>query len=91
MLATISKLLGIDKLLTTVIAVAVVIGAIWGVYELVKAQGAQEVRDAIERENNAAISKGHSAARSFDECLDAGGVWNFSTSRCSSAEISPRQ
>ncbi|CAH2399269.1 hypothetical protein [Mesorhizobium ventifaucium] len=86
--------LGVNRTLAGVIAIgtAVVVasGAAWGVYTYVKQQGAAEVRDKIEKDNQDAIRKGIEASRSLDECVAAGGVWDFRRQRCSRATLGPR-
>ncbi|MCF6120915.1 hypothetical protein L2449_29240 [Mesorhizobium muleiense] len=86
--------LGVNRTLAGVIAIgaAVVVasGAAWGVYTYVKHKGAEEVRDQIQKDNQDAISKGVEASRSHDECIDAGGVWDFRRQRCSRATLGPR-
>ncbi|RWP31837.1 hypothetical protein [Mesorhizobium sp.] len=86
--------LGVNRTLAGVIAIgaAVVVasGAAWGVYTYVKHQGAEEVRDKIEKDNQDAIRKGIEASRSLDECVAAGGVWDFRRQRCSRATLGPR-
>ncbi|MDR7034478.1 hypothetical protein [Mesorhizobium sp. BE184] len=79
--------LGINRALAGILAAAVALtavsGVLWGGYELVKHWGAEEVRDQIQKENQNAIHKGLDARMSFDECLAAGGVYDFQRQRCS--------
>lgn len=44
--------------------------------------GAASTETKIERQNNEATGKALDAARSYDECIDAGGMWTFSTGKC---------
>lgn len=87
--ALIARLLGISpdvaKLIATLIAIAVALGSTWGGYEYIKHRGADEVRDQIEKGNTDAILKAIEASRSFDDCIAAGGVWDFRRQRCAGA------
>ncbi|MER8846062.1 hypothetical protein [Mesorhizobium australicum] len=65
-------------------------GAALGGYELIKHWGADEVRAKIEKENTDAIHKGVDARMSLDECIDAGGVYDFGHQRCGVATLGPR-
>lgn len=65
-------------------------GTALGVYEFIKHKGAEEVRAKIERENQDAIRNGIDAARSYSDCADAGGLWDFRRQRCSGATLGPR-
>ncbi|RWD71662.1 hypothetical protein [Mesorhizobium sp.] len=65
-------------------------GAALGAYELIKHKGADELRARIEKENQHAIEKGIGARLSFDDCIDAGGVFDFRRQRCSSPALGPR-
>ena len=47
-----------------------------------KRDGRSSVETKIERQNNEATGKALDAARSYDECIDAGGVWTFRTGKC---------
>ncbi|MER9278704.1 hypothetical protein [Mesorhizobium sp. M0522] len=86
--------LGVSQALANLIAIGAAIvvasGAAWGVYAYVKHKGAEEVRIQIEKDNQDAIRKGIEASRSFDNCLAAGGVWDFRRQRCSSVSLGPR-
>ncbi|TIP07785.1 hypothetical protein [Mesorhizobium sp.] len=86
--------LGVNRTLAGIIAVgaAVIVasGAAWGVYAYVKHQGAEELRERIEKDNQDAIHKGIEASRSLDDCVAAGGVWDFRRQRCSRATLGPR-
>ncbi|RUX81680.1 hypothetical protein EN904_01405 [Mesorhizobium sp. M7A.F.Ca.CA.001.07.2.1] len=87
-IAIIASVLGINRTLADVIAIAATIavasGAVWGGYELIKHWGADEVRAKIEKDNQDAIRKGIDASRNFDNCNSAGGLWDFRRERCSS-------
>jgi len=86
--------LGVSRLVGGVIgwaAIALVAsGAVLGVYEFIKHKGADEVRAKIEKGNQNAIQKGIDARMSLDECIDAGGVYDFGRQRCTSATLGPR-
>ena len=59
-------------------------------YEFIKHKGADEVRAKIEKGNQDAIRKGIDARMSLDECIDAGGVYDFGRQRCTAATLGPR-
>ncbi|TGT36210.1 hypothetical protein [Mesorhizobium sp. M8A.F.Ca.ET.165.01.1.1] len=86
--------LGVSRLVGGVIgwaAIALVAsGAVFSVYELIKHKGADEVRAKIEKENQDAVHKGIDARMSLDECIDAGGVYDFGRQRCNAATLGPR-
>jgi predicted phage tail protein len=90
----IAGLVGGNRLLAGVIAWSVIAlaasGAAVGVYQLIKHQGADEVRAQIDKENQNAINKGIEASRSFRDCNDAGGLWDFRRQRCSSTSLGHR-
>ncbi|TIT19906.1 MAG: hypothetical protein E5W81_05745 [Mesorhizobium sp.] len=90
----VASLLGVNRTLAAIIAIgaAVVVasGAAWGVYATIKHKGAEEVRDQIQKDNQDAIRKGIEASRSLDDCIDAGGVWDFRRQRCSGTSLGPR-
>ncbi|BAB54408.1 hypothetical protein [Mesorhizobium japonicum] len=65
-------------------------GAALAVYELIKHKGADEARAKIEKGNQDAIRKGIDARMSLDECIDAGGVYDFGRQRCNAATLGPR-
>lgn len=92
--AFIASRLGVSSTIAGVIAIGVAVlaasGAAWGVYAYVKHKGAEEVRDQIQKDNQDAIRKGIEASRSLDDCIDAGGVWDFRRQRCSRATLGPR-
>lgn len=93
-IALIARLLGVSpataQVIATIVAIAVALGSAWGGYEYIKHRGAEEVRDQIEKGNTDAILKAIEASRSFDDCIAAGGVWDFRRQRCSSAALGPR-
>lgn len=90
----IAGLVGGNRLLAGVIAWSLLAlaasGAAVGVYQLIKHQGADEVRAQIDKENQDAVNKGIEASRSFRDCNDAGGLWDFRRQRCSSAALGHR-
>ncbi|MER8478452.1 hypothetical protein [Mesorhizobium sp. M1163] len=94
LIGAVAGLLGVNRLLAGVIAIGAAIlvasGAGLSVYMLIKHQGAAELRQKIERENRDAIEKGLGARMSFDDCLAAGGVYDFKRQRCSGATLGPR-
>lgn len=47
-----------------------------------KRDGRASIEAKIERQNNEATGKALDAAHSYDECIDAGGVWTFRTGKC---------
>lgn len=87
--AVAARLLGISpdvaKLIGILIAIAVALGSAWGGYTYIKHRGAQEVRAQIQKENADAMVKGIDAGRSFDDCIAAGGVYDFRRQRCAGA------
>jgi len=93
-LAVIARLLGVSpdvvKLIAIVIAIAVALGSAWGGYAYIKHRGAEEVRTQIQKENTDAIKHGFDARLSFDECLAAGGVYDFRHQRCAGASDGAR-
>ncbi|RWB96509.1 MAG: hypothetical protein EOQ56_25660 [Mesorhizobium sp.] len=94
LIGLVAGVLGVNRTLAGVIAIgtAVIVasGAAWGVYATIKHKGAEEVRDQIQKDNQDAIRKGIEASRSLDECIDAGGVWDFRRQRCSRTSLGPR-
>ena len=89
-----ARLLGISpdiaKLIAILIAIAVALGSAWGGYAYIKHLGQQEARDQIQKENTDAIKRGFDARLSFDDCLAAGGVYDFRRQRCTSHENGAR-
>lgn len=53
-----------------------------GSYLAGKLSGKASTETKIERQNNEAAGKALDAAHTYDECIDAGGVWTFSTGKC---------
>lgn len=53
-----------------------------GSYVAGKLSGRASTETKIERQNNEATGKALDAAHSYDECIDAGGMWTFSTGKC---------
>lgn len=92
--ALVARLFGISpdvaKVIAILIAIAAALGSAWGGYEYIKHRGAQEARIQIERENADATVKAIEASRSFDDCVAAGGVWDFRRQRCAGATGSAR-
>lgn len=86
--------LGVSRMVGGIIAWVVIAllasGASFAIYELIKHKGADELRTKIEKENQHAIQKGIDARMSFDDCIDAGGVYDFRRQRCSSPTLGPR-
>lgn len=56
--------------------------AILLVVKVIRDDGAQSVKNSIERQNNAAAQKSDTARLGYDDCLDAGRVWNFGAGEC---------
>ncbi|WP_043062385.1 hypothetical protein [Brucella anthropi] len=65
--------------LAILIAAAVLFG---GGYLVGHRDGSSGVKTEVERQNNEAAGKALDAARSYDECIDAGGMWTFRTGKC---------
>ncbi|RWI98905.1 MAG: hypothetical protein E5X33_04585 [Mesorhizobium sp.] len=86
--------LGVSRLVAGAIAwaasAALVSGAAFTVCEVVKHRFAEEIRAKIEKENQDAIRKGIDARMSLDECIDAGGVYDFRRQRCAGAALGHR-
>ena len=86
--------LGLTRLVAGIVAWGAILlvasGAVFTVYEVIKHKGAEEVRAQIEKENQNAVNKGIEASRSFRDCNDAGGLWDFRRQRCSRATLGPR-
>ena len=86
--------LGLTRLVAGIVAWGAILlvasGAVFTVYEVIKHKGAEEVRAQIEKENQDAVNKGIEASRSFRDCNDAGGLWDFRRQRCSRATLGPR-
>jgi hypothetical protein len=86
--------LGVSRMVAGIAAWAAIAliasGAALGVYELIKHKGADELRAKIEKENQDAVHKGIDARMSVDDCIDAGGVFDFRRQRCDSPTLGPR-
>lgn len=86
--------LGLGRFAAGAVAWAVIaliaFAVIAGGYQLIKHKGAEEVRAQIEKDNQDAIRKGIEASRSLDDCIAAGGVWDFRRGRCSSPALGHR-
>ena len=74
----------VAQVVAILIAIAVALGSAWAGYAYIKHRGAEEERARAERENTDAILKAIEASRSFDDCVSAGGVWDFRRQRCAS-------
>lgn len=53
----------------------------WAVLQI-REDGAQSVKQAIERQNNEAALQSAARRSDFDRCLDGGGLWDFGTGKC---------
>jgi hypothetical protein len=86
--------IGVPRPLAGIVAWAAIAlvasGAVLTGYELIKHKGADELRAKIEKENTDAIHKGVDARMSLDQCIDAGGVYDFGRQRCNAAALGPR-
>ncbi|TPK38714.1 hypothetical protein [Mesorhizobium sp. B2-5-3] len=93
-ISLVAGLLGVPRPLAGIIIwvaiAAAVSGTALGGYALIKHWGADELRAKIEKENADAIQKGIDARMSLDECIDAGGVYDFGRQRCNAASLGPR-
>lgn len=94
LITDVAGLIGVPRPVAVVIAWAAIAvalsGAVLGGYELIKHRGAEELRAKIEKDNSDAIKKGVDARMSFDDCLSAGGVYDFKRQWCSSPALGPR-
>ncbi|WP_195179903.1 hypothetical protein [Mesorhizobium sp. INR15] len=94
LITLVAGLVGLPRPLAGILAWAAIAlavsGAVFGGYELIKHRGADELRAKIEKENTDAIHKGVDARMSLDECIDAGGVYDFGRQRCNAATLGPR-
>jgi hypothetical protein len=61
----------------------------WAVIEI-REDGAQSVKNSIERQNNEAAGQSDTARSSYDRCLDGGGLWNFGAQQCDRASSGRR-
>lgn len=64
---------------------AAIAGALIWLYAEIRDQGAADVRNSIERQNNDAARKANDAVLDYDGCRDAGRVWDFGTGQCGGA------
>lgn len=85
---------GIGPALASVIAWGAVILVAGGLalsgYELIKHVGVVEERARTEKDNLDAVNKALEAASNFDDCLAAGGLWDFRRQKCGRAETGSR-
>jgi hypothetical protein len=70
------------QVIAIVVAIAVALGSAWGGYELIKHRGVVEERARTDKDNQDAVNKALEAAADFDDCLAAGGRWDFARRRC---------
>lgn len=56
--------------------------AILFILHLIRADGAQSVRNEIERQNNEAAQDADTAKLSFDDCVGPGRMWDFGAGKC---------
>jgi len=56
--------------------------AILLVIKVIRDDGAESVKNSIERQNNEAAQKSDTARLDYDGCLDAGRVWAFESGEC---------
>ena len=59
-----------------------IVGALIWLYAEIRDQGAESVRNSIERQNNDARNAADNGRSAYDRCLDGGGLWNFGAGRC---------
>jgi hypothetical protein len=82
----IARLLGVSpavaQVIAIMVAIAVALGSAWGGYELIKHRGVVEERARTDKDNQDAVNKALEAAADFDDCLAAGGRWDFARRRC---------
>lgn len=69
--------------------VALVIGAALILYSA-REQGRQSALEALKDQNNDATTAANKADTDYVDCLAAGGLWNFGTSRCVRRSLSTR-
>lgn len=65
-----------------IIGIFLIIGALMLAITSIYRAGSQGALNSIERQNNEAGNASDRARSSFDECFDAGGVFDSSTSKC---------
>jgi hypothetical protein len=61
----------------------------WVAFQI-REDGAQSVKQAIERQNNEAASQADTGRSDFDRCLDGGGLWDFAAGKCRGPAASRR-
>ncbi len=61
---------------------AALAGVLIWLYAEIRDQGAESVRNSIERQNNEAARKADDAALDYDGCRDADRMWDFRAGRC---------
>jgi hypothetical protein len=81
---------GVAQVIAIMIAIAAALGGVWGGYELIKHQGVVEERTRTDKDNQDAVNKALETAANFDDCLAAGGMWNFRRQKCGRAETGSR-
>lgn len=59
-----------------------IIAAFAFLYWMIFDQGADSVRNAIERQNNEAARNADDRRLNYDQCIDAGRVWDFGAGQC---------
>jgi hypothetical protein len=72
----------VAQVIAIMVAIAVALGGAWGGYELIKHRGVVEERARTDKDNQDAVNKALEAAADFDDCLAAGGRWDFARRRC---------
>jgi hypothetical protein len=94
LITLVAGLIGVPRPLAGIVAWAAIAlvasGTVFTAYEVIKHKGAAELRAKIEKENADAIHKGIDARMSLDQCIDAGGVYDFGRQRCNAAALGPR-
>ncbi len=65
-----------------VIAALVILLAIVSALVWIYRQGGNDVRTAIERQNNEAGDQSDRARSDYDACVDGGGVYDFGARKC---------
>ena len=56
--------------------------AIIFVIQMIRNDGAQSVKNSIERQNNEAAQDADIARLGYDDCVRADGVWDFGSGKC---------
>lgn len=65
-------------------------GALWWAIDAIGDRREQKVIDQIEEENDEVINDADIAQLGFDECINAGGVWDFASAECGRPETGDR-